>query len=357
MLSFDSLWLKIPMCAVRSYRPDSFVPNLLTASRTGKALNERQLILKDVCRPIGVSSVTIHNECDLIVKCSAKILKDSYLDGICINNFDRIVESLLPHIDIDIDMFYQYAEVLNCDATQNIDVSKIGTTARNVFNLLSTLNSDKRIRIDRYDTKTNNGIVYTGGQKSFKNRMIVYDKHIEMSLKRNNDFIQQLNNPTKFIESTKNVLRFELNNCQKSIIKKRFDIKDNYFSSLLNSRQSVLSDYLINVTQKSYDKLLILQQLTENEFGELYTPFQIKTYLYYFDALNFDENAIKKQLQIDNNWTYDNFRFHWHRKKNHISLLFWFLKSQSNDIKVHQISEIDIIIKELEEQVLKGLAA
>lgn len=354
MTTLDTTWLSFTSDCIDSIDLSSFIENHVTATRTGKLINKTELILKKDRKPFGITSVTISNGYDVLVQCSAKVLRDGYAEGLNISNYTAITEALKPHIVINVHEFKNRCKVVLCDVTQNVNLSEFNTTTEKVLDLLTVVNSDKRIKIERYDTKTNQGIVYRGNQKYKRNRAIVYDKEKEMKLRKNSDFIQQLNNPFAFLESTKNVLRFELNNAEKRTVKERFNTTDNHLITLLNSKQPVLANYLRNITKKSTDKLLILQRLTEKEFDQLYTPYEVKNFISYCNSFDFNENEIKKNMQKDNRWTYDNFYKHWYRKKNSYSSLFWFLQAKNNDIKLQDISEIDTIIKELENQVLRA---
>jgi hypothetical protein len=189
-------------------------------------------------KPIpGVKNIVIDNiHKTVTVDTSAKILKDNYLQGVNINTisqvFDTINETGL--IDINTKSAIETGRYLNIDICNNVtwNDSKISECieALNIGAINPTY------KVDRFNSKHNRGIVFTGNQKTKKVRLIVYDKQIELQQAKNRMFLKSCRNPIVLLNSARNILRCETNNTSHREIRKRLNIQNINILSVLNSK-------------------------------------------------------------------------------------------------------------------------
>lgn len=173
----------------------------------------------------------------IILQSSAKILGDNYLQGISINTIEQAVHEMNKiaggKIILDVNEVIEQGRFLSLDTTNNLQVSK------DVYSYLEALKAyqaSSKFKMSFHNQKGNQGVVYAGSQKSFKERMILYNKYIELREKpENRDFLQTVSNPTKFLNDCKQVLRVEQNSVQIRKIRERMGVRDTSVLSVLSS--------------------------------------------------------------------------------------------------------------------------
>ena len=227
MIRLDSLKLKIPLENVE-LQNDCFLEKTLTR-HDGFVKSEQETLDQDMNKVVGLKNIIVNQ--GVLVELSAKILGDDYLQGININNIERIAEAVSPFMKI---LSFEDAELLRCDCTTNIVVDNV----RESIAALRLGKSNSGYKVDDYKTALNNGIVFTGRQVSYKNRQIYYNKQVEMKLARNKDFLSSLNHQVEFYDSLKPLLRIEQNISRKAPIRKRFRTKNTDILNVLASTSS-----------------------------------------------------------------------------------------------------------------------
>ena len=90
MVRLDTISLMVPEGSVRRINRDSFIETQSTDLQTGSILVTQQA--KSSHLPIGVSQIKYKDGGDYILTLSAKTLRDNYLDGINLNNWDRAIQ-------------------------------------------------------------------------------------------------------------------------------------------------------------------------------------------------------------------------------------------------------------------------
>jgi hypothetical protein len=108
-----------------------------------------------------------------------------------------------------------------------------------------------------YNSKRKFGIEFRGTQKE-KNRLIAYDKTLDLHKSANRDFVRQLANPVRMFHQADNTLRIETNHTSLKNIRDRLTIHDNTLESVLNSTTPVNHNFLLKVMNYRKDKQLDL---------------------------------------------------------------------------------------------------
>ena len=248
MQQLDTLKISIPRSAVRHVNRDCFIETTKTDIETGSTETYQQA--KSASLPPGFSSLIYRDGGEYQLKYSAKVLKDEYLDGITINNWDKCFETLKPIIDVDTNRVYDTGKVFLCDSTNNISLDAIGVPSTKVYPALLAAKSNQRFLPVSYFSKKKQGIEFRGIQQE-KNRMIVYAKHLDLLKAANRSFMQSLKNPAKVIQAAEKSLRFEVNHTALRSIRQRFDCADVYLKSVLNSTAPVNHNFLKKILNVS----------------------------------------------------------------------------------------------------------
>ena len=146
----------------------------------------------------------------IIIQLSAKILKDKYFELININTIDQVLDSINNTNALKIDK--SKADQLfihSADFTKNVNCSY---TPGQIIGACKTITND-RYMVETYkgskDNKNKTGIVFRGKQKTFNERLIIYDKETE--LKKDTKFLKEVSKPIELIKQFSNVTRTEIN--------------------------------------------------------------------------------------------------------------------------------------------------
>lgn len=206
-----------------------------------------------------------HNE--LVLEFSGKILLDRYSELInhknieyCLNNINEIGICKINIKDLLLD-----SQVVKCDVTKDI-VLKMD---------IKDLTKQIRVMINNYEkwkcNKYKRGICIYNTAKTarYKNRIIIYDKEMEMARKENQDFINEISNRINVLKSFRNIKRFELNINTIKQIKKLLEIPNNNLLTVLSSSAkpilTVLNKALIeeNEMDKAYKNTKLIDLMRE----------------------------------------------------------------------------------------------
>jgi hypothetical protein len=229
MVKLDSIKIKAPNHVLNGFNSDLL-------ERDTK--HSKGVLIKDISQiksiDFGFNSFSLNNLTnDFIIELSAKILKSDYADGINQNNFDRVVDAINKNkfLNINIDAFYNSAELLRADVTDNIKLDYKG----NFYSDISAIPLPNKYEITSYNITRNNGVVFKGKQSSFKERQIIYNKLIELnSVKSGKQFLNSVNK-NKIYKDFKDTIRVEGNFTE--FKKMRQYIGSNKLSDVLQSNE------------------------------------------------------------------------------------------------------------------------
>ena len=186
-----------------------------------RQLIKEQLILKDDFKGGGLNMFTIDKSTGKVkIDVSAKILEGDYLEGITINTIDRVIKKLQYRLmglsfkndNEVIDNCY----VLKCDVTDNIYLSE---ALSNYIEAIQRYCVNNKYRIDTYN---NYSLVATRNVKSYKERITLYDKIVEMQ-KKDKRLFQLLDAQHRF--KSLNLCRVESNHTSFERLRKVFGIE------------------------------------------------------------------------------------------------------------------------------------
>jgi hypothetical protein len=193
----------------------------------------------------GVNRIAIDNKANNVtLEVSAKALKNDYSEGININTFEQLIDSIntTKIVKLDAGVIYNAGELLKCDVTDNV---KVDYSGQNFYSDIAAIPLPNKYEITSYNRRTNKGVVFAGKQKSFKERLILYDKIIELhSNRKGKDFLNSIDK-AKVFKDFKNTVRTETNFTQLRKIRE-------YLGS--NKIQDVLSSDA-KVNYKVFDKI------------------------------------------------------------------------------------------------------
>jgi len=129
----------------------------------------------------GLKSIKIDNLAkNTILDFSSKILRADYVEGINKNTISQAIDNIndLGLIKLDTNKFIDSAKFLSLDVTDNI---KLGYETNELFyTTLANVPLAQKYDISYYKSKSNLGVVWSGKQKTLKDRFIFYDKTKEI---------------------------------------------------------------------------------------------------------------------------------------------------------------------------------
>ncbi len=184
---------------------------------------------------------------NIIIGGSAKILGDDYFKGINQNTIGQVVDQVnkfgSSFLELDVSSIIEEGKFLSIDTTNNLHVSHTPLQYLEAMNLYRV---NYRYKTDFSNTRKNQGIVFAGKQTSFKERIILYAKYVELTNKPEaKTFLATLKNPVRLLDESRSVLRCEQNNVQLRKIRERLNIQDtsilNVLTSLANPNYHVLN--------------------------------------------------------------------------------------------------------------------
>jgi hypothetical protein len=183
MFTIDSLKMQFPLDCIRGF--DSS-PDIYTETTNSRGLHKYGCTRyapgfggnKKDSAVIDVSAKQI------TFNLSAKILADSYLQGITTDTIEQAVSRALSisRIDADPCIIIESSKVLSMDITNNLWLPYPNNHKQHieVIDTLQAAKMNQRFSAVPYRERGNIGLVYNGQHKSEKNRQIFYYKQIEM---------------------------------------------------------------------------------------------------------------------------------------------------------------------------------
>ena len=257
MISLDSNKIKFDVDFLMDFDASKFVTD--SKEKEGDVFSVKHKVISDVP---GLNYIEIdETKNNVIVTTSAKILSDNYFQGININTIEQVIDKINKTglIKANAADIINNGEFLNIDVTDNIKASESPVKCLDAFNSYRVNN---KYKFNRDDTKHNQGIVYQGKQKSFKERMILYSKFQELKQYKNRSFLDSLNNPMEMLRESEKVLRIESNSVQLRKIRERLNIQHTGILDVLESPVN-LNYNLLNKIVNGAEQLKIFEDFEE----------------------------------------------------------------------------------------------
>jgi hypothetical protein len=237
MIRIDTLKLEIPQEAVRGINSLAFRRSDISDLQSGQI--ETFYKAKNDFLPVGCSEVKCKEGGEYQVRISAKTLGQKYLEGINTNTIEQALSSISDVIDIDTQKLIDYnPKVYLFDVTDNISLESLGGSKRDVINSLMAVKSNDRFLPYIYDSKHQLAVEFRGTQQE-KNRLICYDKYLDLKRSKNKEFRESLPNPVLMFTQAQNTIRIESNTTTLKSARDRLSIPDNNLVTILNSKEAV----------------------------------------------------------------------------------------------------------------------
>ena len=207
MIRLDSIKIHAPADVLKDRNIDFFRFDRGGAEADGKVQKDKLIAYGGI---VGLKSIQIDNvKQDLQIELSAKILGDDYFNLININTIEQVFDTInrtgIIEIDkADIPLFSLHS----ADCTKNIKGRYKPNEYMDNLNLMpQNTKYQKTAYRGTGENKHKTGIVFAGKQKTFKERMIVYDKREE--LKKEKQFLKSVSRPLVTLNQFMNVTRVE----------------------------------------------------------------------------------------------------------------------------------------------------
>jgi hypothetical protein len=250
MVRLDTMTIAVPTDSIRGVSRGSFVENQQTDLQTGQVFITQQA--KNDHLPIGVSRIQYKEGRDYLVTISAKTLGQDYLQGINLNTWDRAIKSISPILEIDTNILWDSNPKINrCDNTDNVLLSEIGYTKNEICRSLYAAKRNDRFIPKWYESKRKLGVEFQGTQQE-KNRLIVYDKKLDLLKHQNKEFRQSVPNLLMLYNEADKTIRFETNHTSFRSMKKRFEVNQNNLQEILTSNSKVNYNFLSKVLSNEF---------------------------------------------------------------------------------------------------------
>lgn len=203
MIRLDSTRIKLPFEVLQTINKSLFFEQKTT--KGGVVLSDKAVLQ---CPALGVKRIDIDNlKEEVLIEFSAKVLKDRYHDLLSIDTIEQCFDTInsTGAVKLIVTDAISKADVLRCDVTKNLHMPGM---VKPYIDTLNHLRVNNRYKVEQYKQKKNNGIVFQGKQNSFKERMIFYDKVLDLHKDKDLQKVVPLH---KLLGQFNNVLRCETN--------------------------------------------------------------------------------------------------------------------------------------------------
>ena len=309
--------------------------------------------------PIGIKSIKVDMLNQYItIEVSAKVLLDNYFDGITINTFAQVIETInsTGYVLLDLEGCYNHGRFLKIDTTNNVHMSGYdndlvghwGAISPQLVNAINNNHFYPKV----YAASRNKGIAFLGDQQVEKNRLIAYCKIVELQTAKNKEFMRALSNSLLMYNNAKDVLRIECNHTSFKSIKSRMQIGDVFIKSVLSQGKNPNVWMLDKITQpnKANQLLLFLEQYPPDQYT-FRTLIQIEGLSQLVRKANYCEATIKGIIK-----SYDcDFKYWWKGKRGMIGAEKLIAKLKFEDSMTNnQAPGTNELILYIREQMLKA---
>jgi hypothetical protein len=263
------------------------------------------------------------------IEVSAKILKQNYIEGINKNTLNEVIDNINSHniVKFNSNNLIDKATILRMDVTDNVKIKLLDRSV--LYKTLSTIPLPKIIQTTLNNTKQNLGVTWKGTQTSLKDRMIAYDKAIQLKFKDKS--LHKTDYCNKVMNDFKDVVRFEQNIVTLEAIRGYY--KTNNLKDVLIS--DVKANYLKfdKMTRNNKELVLFDDEFYGMNFKQIRNRLGDERII---DMHNFDWNRILNFIKIHN-------KNNWHRYQKELKDVFKILQQK----KGNEQSLINTIKKEL----------
>jgi hypothetical protein len=332
MQAFDTIKFQLSPVAIRGLNQAAFDETIRTDGLTGQT--EQYWQGRSSALPVGVSSIKYRVGDDFQITISAKTLKDNYLQGISLNTWEQAITAIAPVLDIDPELSMQ-GKVYLCDSTNNILKSSLeGASTYEVCQALLAGRANLRFNPKFYHSKKKLGVEFHGTQQE-KNRIICYDKQLDLLKPENKLFMKALKGGgSPMLMAADKVVRFETNHTAFRSMRQRFGVAENTIHQLLHSTKPVNHDFLckvLNMTEGAQSQLF--EQVKDYQ-GRGLDFIYLKGIENIILELNCNDVQVKEFFKL---LLGDNFKYQYYRRNNNIRQILARLKATETGAEQVQV--------------------
>lgn len=237
MNKFDLIKILFPREYVHKLNMSLFQYENLT-DFSGELIKDNKVLRSN--KILGLNSIIIDEISNKVtMEFTAKILQEHYPHLIDINTLPIVFEKLKQQniIELDYPKVLESAEVLKLHVTRDL---KLKLSSKEYFRDIQLYSSRENFRINTYSVY---GLEVSGVSKSNKNRMIFYDKYLDISrpIISNQELLKYFSK-----DVFKGVFRVEGNLTSFATIRNFFDISENekiYLKDIVSRPTNVLLNY------------------------------------------------------------------------------------------------------------------
>jgi len=252
MIRLDTLRLQVPTDTIKNIDFGKFTEDTKKDNETQEVIKRIEKI-KDKYKPIGLSEFTF-NENYFTLTMSAKVLKKSYYELITKNTIEEVFNNVNQSkaLELDINTAIDRAEVLRCDVTNNLKVSK---SVDSYLKLLYNYKLNRNYLVSKYH-QHGGSVIFKRDVKTYKERMIFYNKEFEIL--RDKQLIKFFT--SKEFRQFENDLRCEQNITSFKNIREQFKIGTHNLKDVLNSTAKPNLRVYDRITDKKLEALLLFEE-------------------------------------------------------------------------------------------------
>ena len=225
MITFDKLKIVTNIEDITNIDTTVFV----TQTKDGEILYHKYRQESPFCLLIQAD----YNKQELVIEFTGKILKEDYPQLINRNNIVQCLEAIngMGICRIDTEAILAHGEVCKCDVTKDISSTQMQEI---IAQMKQSLTNYEKWSCAKYQ---GNGLVIYKTVKTdrYKKRLSIYDKHKELTMACNREFLNTISNREELLAYFQDRIRFELNIDTKAQIRLLLGVMDNRLHSVLSS--------------------------------------------------------------------------------------------------------------------------
>lgn len=293
MIRLDSTKIEVPIGTIKQRNYSCFQSCIIEDDKQREV--KRTAELKPDVKVVGLNSLKLdylNNLC--LLQVSSKLLYDNYAEGINKNNIEQLLQNIAGTgiIEFEPYSFIEQGSILQTDETHHVHKENILKEWPSIMEALASACVNTRYTPAEYSTRNNKGIVYSTDHKSKKNRLIMYAKHVELSMGKNKPFLKMCANPLKVLEGAKDVLRIEANNTCFKTIRERFVLPKGKptLAEVLTAQGRPCLHYLHDISKPKKNMQLEMIMQSEHINSSFFITEGIHTII---RAAEYDVNVIK----------------------------------------------------------------
>ncbi len=353
MIRLDSCTISVKSDAIKYVDLHSFIH---------KPQIEKGNVISDIYQlktPMpGINSIIVDERNELLkLQFSAKILLDNYFQGINKNTIHNAIDNInqLGIIDVDVNKVIDNGNFQNIDNTNNVNMGWYDMQSRwkEFITSMSIAKNNSLFSTHTWNRSNNKGIEYRGGQTTKKNRFIMYDKFIDLTQPKNQQFLSACSNPLALLNSSKNILRIESNTTNFSTIRERCKTTTTNVNEVLNGMGMPNIYMLDKITQpnKVNQMQMMFDEYDPGKFN-FKQVMELEGIKHIIKSFNYDEEQLKQFVYAYDK--YETAKKNWNGRKGYPGIKH--MLQQLKQIEQTNTPEKNIVLDHVRQLLLNDYA-